>query len=321
VADETFMLKALELARSGLGRTWPNPSVGCIILQNDQIIAAERTNDGGRPHAENLALEAAEELAKGATVYVTLEPCAHHGRTPPCAEGLVKAGVAEVIIGCTDPDSRVSGQGIEILKAAGIKVTTGMLEKECREMNKGFFTVIEKSRPYIMLKAAVSADYKYLPGDGKPHWVTGEAARSDVHQLRAEYDAILSGTGTVLADNPRLDVRLPGKENSSPVKIIVGNREIPDDANIWKGKEVWLYPEFSPTELAQRGITRLMVEAGPKLSSALLKNGIVDEVIIYKSAQVLGDKGIDFFDENVLESFKETKKQIIGDDLKIILSK
>ncbi len=346
--DERYMQMALELARGGLGRTWPNPTVGCVVVKTGEIISRARTANGGRPHAEALALQSAIGNRQS-TIYVTLEPCSHHGKTPPCAEALINAGVAKVVIGCGDPDPRVSGKGVEILRAAGIEVVTGVLEKECREVNKGFFKVIEKGLPYVMLKAAMSADGKYLSGDGKPRWMTGEKAREEVHRLRSIYDAILTGTGTILADNPRLDCRLAGLEDSSPVKIVVGKTAIPKDANIWKGKEVWLYnhhhlsssgltrgssslapsefvtldPRVKPEDdnilrdLAKRGVTRLMIEAGPKLSNALLEENAVDEVVIFQSAQKLGDEGKEFFKPAMLEKFKKIGMEKFEDDSKI----
>ncbi len=321
MSDKKYMQIALNLAHRGLGRTWPNPSVGCVIVKDGEIIARTRTANSGRPHAESLALKNIN--AKNATVYVTLEPCSHHGKTPPCAEALVEAGVAEVVIGCIDSDKRVSGNGIKILEKAGIKVTTGILEKECRELNKGFFKHVEKALPYVMLKIAVSKDAKYLSGDGKPKWVTGELARNYVQLLRSQYEAILTGTGTVLADNPQLNCRLSGMEDFSPVKIVVGETVIPKTANIFNGKETWLYSgdlKRVLKALAERGITRIMVEAGPTLSNAFLKAGLVDEVVIFQSPQVLGKHGDDFFAPKALDKFHKIDEREIGDDLMLRLT-
>lgn len=313
------MSLALVLAGSGIGQTWPNPSVGCVVIKDDNIVATARTADGGRPHAESQAIAWVD--ATDATIYVTLEPCAHQGQTPPCANTLVKAGVREVVIGCVDPDPRVAGKGIEILRNAGINVVTGILENECREMNKGFFKFIEKGTPYVMLKAAISADGKYAEGNGAPCWVTGDEARHEVHRLRAEYDAIATGTGTILADNPRLDCRIIGLNECSPIKVVVGKREIPEDANIRLGKPVWHYPRLSLTDLADKGITRLMVEAGPTFSNALLKENAVDEIVIFQSARSLGENAKSFFEPNVLNNFEKISEEVVGEDKKMIFKK
>lgn len=319
MSKEHYMQIALELARRGLGRTWPNPAVGCVVVKNGVIIARARTANSGRPHAETECLKFAGKEAEGATAYVTLEPCSHHGKTPPCAEKLAEAGIAEVVIGCIDPDKRVSGSGIKILEKAGIKVTSGVMAKECEELNKGFFTLIKKQRPYIMLKAAISADGKYLAGTGEPRWVTGEMARSKVHLLRSQYDAIITGTGTILADNPRLDCRLPGMENLSPIKVVIGHRKIPETANIFQGNEVLLYKDNAIRHLAEKGITRAMVEAGSTLSNAFLKNGLVDEIIIFQSPETLGKSGQVFFNAKLLENFQKISEHQLAEDKMLIL--
>lgn len=323
MSHEFYMRNALNLARRGLGRTWPNPTVGCVIVKHGEILARARTADEGRPHAETQALQTIGDHAQLSTVYVTLEPCSHTGKTGPCAESLIKAGVSEVVIGCTDPDPRVSGNGIKMLLDAGIKVTTAILEAECRDLNKGFFKRIEKNQPYVMLKAAISADYKYLPGDGtQPRWVTGDLSRHNVHSLRAQYDAILTGTSTVLDDNPFLNCRLPGMEIYSPVKVVIGKTRIPENANIFSGKECILLDGTLKNilnQLAEKGFTRIMVEAGPKLSNALLQEGLADEVVVFKSPNKLGKSGKDFFAPKVLDGFKKIEERDVDEDKRITL--
>ncbi len=217
--DHRFMQAALSLARRNLGQTWPNPSVGALVVKDGRIIAQGWTARGGRPHAETQALDASRRSTrKGATLYVTLEPCSHHGKTAPCTEAIIKAGISRCVIACRDPNPQVNGKGIEQLKKAGIEVIEHICEKEAREINRGFFSVIEKKRPYIALKIATSLDGK-IDCPQKP-WITGEQARAYGHLLRSRYDAIATGIGTVLADDPLLTCRLPGLEDRSPVRIV-----------------------------------------------------------------------------------------------------
>lgn len=322
MAHEKYMNHALNLARQGLGRTGNNPSVGCVIIRDGKIIAAARTADSGRPHAEAAALAGID--ANGATAYVTLEPCAHEGSTPSCAQTLAKAGIKTAIIATRDPDIRTAGKGIQILKDAGIEVIEGVCEAEARLANIGFFKRLESRKPFIALKVATDAENNYLPAkDGKPSWITGELSRQYVHMLRSKFDVIVTGTGTVLADNPSLNVRLAGMENLSPVKIIIGNSEIPQDFDIFKGKEaLQLNGDLSKiiTNLTAAGTSRVIIEAGPKLSNAFLHEGLVDEIYWFKSEARNLKSGVEFLNEDLIKKFKKTSERKFGSDLLVKLS-
>lgn len=323
--DRRMMLYALRVAERGLGRTWPNPSVGCVLTQNGQIIAAARTADSGRPHAETQALSSAGALAKGCTAYVTLEPCAHHGKTPPCAQSLVDAGVARVVIACTDPDERVRGQGIALLRQAGIEVQTDVCEAEAAAQHAGFFSRLQNNRPFIAMKLATSLDGRIANAAAQSQWITGEAARQHAHALRTKYDAIITGIGTVLADNPALTCRLAGLEQHSPVRVVLDSalrlplqsqlaqtaRDIPlwvlttstDTAKIAAlealgvkvatldaaGDHVCLNAAIA--WLAAQGINRLLAEGGATLNGSLWQSGLVNRVYWYRAPIVLGDQG------------------------------
>ena len=232
--DRWFMASALRLSRLHTGQTGTNPSVGCVVVKDGEVVGSAVTAPGGRPHAETQALEIAGEKARGATVYVTLEPCSHYGRTPPCANALVEAGVARVVISLTDPDPRVSGRGIAILREAGIIVETGLMEEEGRRALAAYLTRQTKGRPHVTLKLAVSAD-GMLGRRGEEVSITGPEARAQVHRLRAEGDAILVGIGTVLSDDPELTVRISGLEKRSPTRIVLDRRlELPLDSKLVK---------------------------------------------------------------------------------------
>ncbi|MCJ9669319.1 MULTISPECIES: bifunctional diaminohydroxyphosphoribosylaminopyrimidine deaminase/5-amino-6-(5-phosphoribosylamino)uracil reductase RibD [unclassified Neorhizobium] len=232
--DRWFMASALRLSRLHTGQTGTNPSVGCVIVKDGEVVGSAVTAPGGRPHAETQALDIAGEKARGATAYVTLEPCSHYGRTPPCANALVEAGVARVVISLTDPDPRVSGRGIAILRDAGIVVETGLMEDEGRRALAAYLTRQTKGRPHVTLKLAVSAD-GMLGRRGEEVSITGPEARAEVHRLRAEADAILVGIGTVLSDDPELTVRISGLEKRSPVRIVLDRRlELPLDSKLVK---------------------------------------------------------------------------------------
>ncbi|WP_117194118.1 bifunctional diaminohydroxyphosphoribosylaminopyrimidine deaminase/5-amino-6-(5-phosphoribosylamino)uracil reductase RibD [Rhizobium terrae] len=225
--DRRFMARALELSRRHTGLTLTNPSVGCVIVKDGEVVGEAVTASGGRPHAETQALDMAGEKARGATVYVTLEPCSHYGRTPPCANALVEAGVARVVMCLTDPDPRVSGRGIAILRDAGIAVETGLMEEEGRRALAGYLTRQTKGRPHVTLKLAVSAD-SMLGRRGEEVAITGPEVKAEVHRLRAQSDAILIGIGTALSDDPELTVRIPGLEDRSPLRIVLDRRlELP----------------------------------------------------------------------------------------------
>ncbi|HYA34090.1 MAG TPA: bifunctional diaminohydroxyphosphoribosylaminopyrimidine deaminase/5-amino-6-(5-phosphoribosylamino)uracil reductase RibD, partial [Candidatus Binataceae bacterium] len=221
-SDARFMAEAVLLGRSMLGLASPNPAVGCVIVRDGRVIARGATAPGGRPHAETVALGRAGSRARGATAYVSLEPCAHFGQTPPCANALVEAGVARVVVGCVDPFPKVRGRGIQILRRAGIEVTAGVLEDECRRVNEGFFTRIAKGRPFAILKLAMTLDGRIAAASGDSRWISSEDSRDLVHQWRRECDAVIVGAGTVVADNPRLTCRMDGGRD--PVRVIVDGR-------------------------------------------------------------------------------------------------
>lgn len=324
-----FMKVALTLAERNLGQTWPNPAVGALVVKDGQIIAEGWTARSGRPHAETLALTAAGEKARGADLYVTLEPCSHHGQTPPCTDAIINAGIARVIIGCGDPNPKVNGQGIVQLQKAGIEVIENICKAEAEKINEGFFSVVKKNRPFVALKIATSSDHKIT--NPKERWLTGEHARAYGHMLRSQYDAILTGIGTVLADDPLLNCRLPGLEDRSPVRIILDSHlrlpEISQLAKTAKNIPLWVIttspspwkgeggmgvsifnlqdPHLNPPPyrgrkesidlptvlhfLATRGITRLLVEGGKLITTAFLESGLVDRIYWFKAPIVVGD--------------------------------
>jgi diaminohydroxyphosphoribosylaminopyrimidine deaminase / 5-amino-6-(5-phosphoribosylamino)uracil reductase len=315
--DERHMRHALALAARGLGTTAPNPSVGCVIVANGHVVGRGATRPGGRPHAETEALAQAGAQARGATAYVTLEPCSHQGQTGPCAQALIDAGVARVISAMEDPDPRVKGRGHALLKAAGIEVAVGVCTAEARELNLGFVKHRLLGVPMVTVKIASSLDARMALSNGESQWITGPDARRAGHGLRAAHDAILTGIGTVLADDPRLDCRLAGLEGRSPVRAIAdGDARLPAAARLLQGapggKAVLLtatdgvvrddvdvvHVARAPggglsvsgmlTALASRGITRLLVEAGPQLTTAFVIAGVVDRIVWFRSAAVLG---------------------------------
>lgn len=323
-----FMQQALRLAEQGLGQVWPNPSVGAVIVKNGAVISVGRTAEKGRPHAEPLALTAAGSKAKGATLYVTLEPCNHQGQTPPCTEAIIQAGIAQVVVACQDLHSKVNGQGIDRLRNAGITVIEGICQADALELNRGFFSTITRARPWVTMKVATSADGCVATANGQSQWITGEASRRHGHLLRATNDAILTGIGTVLADNPRLTCRLPGCELRSPVRVVLDRQNVlPEDAAMLHdgGPEVWRYgAEHSLPQilenLAERGITRLMIEAGPRINSALLKANLVDELYWYRAPIVIGNSGLAVFADEITSALSEafsmriTHEQALGPD-------
>src|SRR5713226_5495304 len=232
--DETAMRAALALARRGLGRVWPNPAVGCVVARDGRVVGRRWTQPGGRPHAETEALARAGEAAHGATAYVSLEPCSHWGKTPPCADALIAAGLGRVVVALEDPDPRVAGGGVARLRAAGIAVEAGLGAAEAAEINAGFFQRVRLGRPLVTLKLATSLDGRIATASGESRWITGPAARERAHLLRATHDGILVGTDTVLADNPQLTCRLPGLDAHSPVRVVIDRQlRIPLDAHIF----------------------------------------------------------------------------------------
>lgn len=323
------MRAALGLARRGLGNVWPNPSVGCVIVNADgRVIGRGWTQPGGRPHAETEALAMAGEGARGATAYVTLEPCSHHGKTPPCAEALISAGIARVVVATEDTDPRVSGRGLEMLRQAGTAVTLGVCAEEARELNAGFFTKQRDGRPLVTLKLATTLDGRIATHSGESQWITGDAARQAGHLLRAENDVIMVGSGTVLADDPELTCRLPGLEDRSPVRVVVdGRMRLPltsrlvvtaNDIPTWlltlEGNdaeriaayqdcgvdvvEVAAAPDRTVdihaalAALAESGVTRVLVEGGAHLAAGLLRAGLVDRLVWFRAARMMGGDGL-----------------------------
>ncbi|MBX9961972.1 MAG: bifunctional diaminohydroxyphosphoribosylaminopyrimidine deaminase/5-amino-6-(5-phosphoribosylamino)uracil reductase RibD [Burkholderiales bacterium] len=315
------MARALQLAARGLATTTPNPRVGCVIVRDGVVLAEGWHRKAGEPHAEALALQAAGADARGATVYASLEPCSHHGRTPPCADALIAAGVARVVAAMEDPNPRVAGEGIRRLAAAGIVTETGLLESEARELNVGFVSRMTRGRPWMRVKIAASLDGKTSLANGVSQWITGAAARRDGHRWRARSCAVLTGIGTLKDDDPRLTVRDVPAERQ-PLRVVVDSRlRIGLDARILEGggvvvatatddpakaralaaagAEVWVLPDVNgkvelaalARELAQRGINEVLVEAGINLHSALVAAGVVDEFVIYLAPHLLGDAG------------------------------
>jgi diaminohydroxyphosphoribosylaminopyrimidine deaminase/5-amino-6-(5-phosphoribosylamino)uracil reductase len=318
IFDHDMMRIALRVAARGLGNTAPNPAVGAVIADEatGEIIARGWTQPGGRPHAETEAIRRAGQRARGATLYVTLEPCAHHGKTPPCADAIVAAGLKRVVVGTGDPDPRTAGEGIAKLRAAGIAVTERVLESEARWLTLGHILRVTEDRPFVTLKLATDADGQIAPGDGTaPRWVTGPEARASGHKLRAEADAIVIGAGTLRADNPDLTCRLPGLAGRSPLRVVlaggarldpaarlfVTTRTVPvlvtragapvegDQQLSAAGAEVASLADQSVGallgELARRGLTRLLVEGGPAVWRAFAEAGLVDEVVLFMAGE------------------------------------
>ena len=323
--DQRYMALAIALGRRGLGQCWPNPSVGCVIVKDSRIIGRGRTAAGGAPHAETEALKQAGENARGATAYVSLEPCAHHGRTPPCANALVDAGVARVVIGSHDPNPQVDGQGVAILQAAGILVTTGVLKAEADALHAGFFLRITEGRPWVTLKLASSFDGRIATATGESQWITGPEARRMVHAMRLNHDAVMVGGGTARDDDPSLTVRDMG-DVRQPVRVVASNcLDIPlggnlartaKDIPVWlchgpaapsELKDVWtglgatllecdafrgqLNPRSILTALGQAGLTRVFCEGGGSFAAALLQAGLVDEIVGFTAGLALGAQG------------------------------
>lgn len=312
-ADLHYMRSALSLARQGWGRTAPNPSVGCVIVKDGAVLGRARTADGGRPHAEVQALAQAGAAAKGATVYVTLEPCAHQGVTPPCSDALINAGVARVVVACTDPDPRVAGGGIEKLRAAGIDVVENIGRAEAEEVNKGFFLRLSGDRPMVTLKIASSADGRVSTTPGQPPWITSDHARAFGHVERAQHDAIAVGINTVLADDPMLSTRVPGVAHD-PARIVFDtNLRIPERAKVLDGGKAWVVcgpnadnarrtalekkdiKVITANDLkdalrvfAENGLTRLLIEGGPTLIGSFIKADVYDRLLWFRAPVTIG---------------------------------
>jgi diaminohydroxyphosphoribosylaminopyrimidine deaminase / 5-amino-6-(5-phosphoribosylamino)uracil reductase len=326
--DLRFMQLALGLGRRGLGNTWPNPSVGAVIVKNGEILGRGWTLPGGRPHAETEALKRAGRAARGATLYVTLEPCSHHGKTPPCVDAIIRAGIARVVSALDDPNPEVAGQGLARLRERGIVVDTGLCADEARRAHIGHIRRMMQARPHVLLKLAVSSDDKAGAAGRRPVAITGPAARERVFQMRAMSDAILVGIGTVLSDDPALTCRLPGMGERSPVRVLLDARlRVPISSGVIGTAQetpTWIFgaPQASGMAeqvlsskgvevirleanngrfdlaqvvkvLAERGITRLMVEGGPTVAASFVQADLVDEAALFRSTAPIGADGVD----------------------------
>lgn len=321
------MRTALTLARRGLGRVWPNPAVGCVIVKDERLVGRGWTQPSGRPHAETVALAQAGTQVKGATAYVTLEPCSHKGKTPPCADALISAGIVRVVCALEDPDPRVSGNGFAKLREAGIKVDIGLLNDQAVNINHGFLLHRTLERPMVTLKMASTLDGRTATKTGESRWITGEASRHVVHLMRAEHDAVLIGAGTALADDPMLDTRLSGMRHISPVRVIADgglslslNSRLAvtaTDIPTWichrknvdaSRKKAWastgvklieveeeagrLIPADMLRKLAGLGITRILCEGGATLAASLIAEGFVDRLALFSAGVSIGMEGI-----------------------------
>jgi diaminohydroxyphosphoribosylaminopyrimidine deaminase/5-amino-6-(5-phosphoribosylamino)uracil reductase len=326
--DAGWMRAALGLARRNLGRVWPNPAVGCVIVAEGRVVGRGWTQPGGRPHAEAVALAEAGAQARGATAYVTLEPCAHVGLTPPCADALVAAGIARVVVAISDPDPRVDGRGLGALRDAGVETALGVLAEEAAALNAGFLSRVARGRPRLTLKLATSLDGRIATGTGESRWITGPEARREVHLMRARADAVLVGAGTARTDDPRLDVRDIGLSDAQPVRVVVtGALSLPRNGHLGQSARqtpLWLchhaeaedarrrawteagavlievpFQEDGQLDLSalfqalgERGLTRVLCEGGGRLAGALLAADLVDEVVTYTAGLALGDEAV-----------------------------
>ena len=319
------MALALALGRRAQGRTWPNPAVGCVLVRDGQVVGRGWTADGGRPHAEPQALQQAGGKARGATAYVTLEPCAHHGKTPPCAQALIDAGVAEVVAAIGDRDPRVNGAGFAMLRAAGISVTTGVRAQEASQDHAGFFLRITDHRPFVTLKLANSFDGRIATASGESQWITQSPARRAVHALRARHDAVMIGGGTARHDDPTLTVRDLGIAHQ-PIRVVLSKSlNLPynsalertlDRAPLWlchsedvreerkahwqnagaemiecKEKDSAIVLKDMLEKLASRGLTRIFCEGGGMLAASLIKADMVDEIVGFQAGVIIGAEG------------------------------
>ena len=350
------MARAVRLAARGLNTTDPNPRVGCVIARDDVVLGEGYHQRAGGPHAEVFALAAAGEQARGATAYVTLEPCSHHGRTPPCVDALVAAGVRRVVYAVGDPNPRVNGGGVARLREAGIQVEGGLLEASARALNPGFLSRMERGRPWVRVKLASSLDGRTALAGGESRWITGEVARADVQKLRARASALLTGAGTVLQDDPRLNVRLPGATRQ-PLRVVLDPElETPPEARILvppgealvltasgdavragrlatAGARVETLPrgeggldlQAVMARLAELEVNELHVECGATLAGALLRRGLVDEIVVYMAPTLLGDGARPLVSVGPLARMEDRPRlellsvRRIGGDLRLVL--
>jgi diaminohydroxyphosphoribosylaminopyrimidine deaminase/5-amino-6-(5-phosphoribosylamino)uracil reductase len=345
--DARFMALALALGRRGLGNTWPNPAVGAVIARNAPegpvVVGRGWTQPGGRPHAEVEALRRAGAAARGATIYTTLEPCSHFGQTPPCADAIIAAGISRVVSALDDPNPDIAGEGYRRLRAKGITVVTGIGADEACRVHAGHVRRMREGRPHVMLKLAVSADGKAGLAGRRPAAITGEPANERVHRLRAMHDAILIGVGTALADDPLLTCRLPGMANRSPVRVVLDSAlRLPPDGKLARGaREYPLWVVAAPDAaaaredalrrcgaevlrvgrpgdrrdlaatlklLAERGITRLMIEGGPIVAAAFLAADLVDEAVLLRAPMTIGADGIEALDGLPLTALTQSQR-------------
>jgi diaminohydroxyphosphoribosylaminopyrimidine deaminase/5-amino-6-(5-phosphoribosylamino)uracil reductase len=352
--DHRMMARALRLAERAVFTTRPNPMVGCVLVHGDEVVGEGWHQRKGGPHAEVFALQAAGDRAKGATAYVTLEPCAHHGSTGPCADALIAAGVTRVVAAMRDPFPQVDGAGFDKLRAAGIAVESGLMEAQSRELNRGFLSRIERGRPWLRVKLASSLDGRSAMASGDSKWISGEASRNDVQRWRARSGALLTGAGTVLADDPQLTVRLDeGSEFVPPLRVVLD----PGLATVARGRvregdapTLYLHaPEAKPPRglqadhvavpvrngrfdldavvrlLATRGINEVQVEAGATLAGAFLAAGLVDELLLYIAPVLLGERARPLFDGLHIDAMAERLRlrtvdsRSVGGDLRLLL--
>lgn len=326
--DTQFMRVALTLARRGLGNVWPNPAVGCVLVLDGRIVGRGWTQPRGRPHAETEALRKAGPASRGATAYISLEPCDHQGETEPCSEALIAGGIKRAVVAVEDPNPRVSGKGIKRLKNAGIEVTLGICRYAAAELNAGFFLSFLRGRPLFTLKAATTLDGRIATRTGESRWITGAGSRATAHRLRAQHDAILIGSGTAVVDDPSLTCRLPGMENRSPIRIVVDGRlrltpamkliETADRTPTWiftiPNRDSRRYralekrgavvievesdgchhpaPGAVAAVLAERGITRVLIEGGSEIAASYLTAGMVDRLEWFHAPRIVGGDGL-----------------------------
>ncbi|WP_422078005.1 bifunctional diaminohydroxyphosphoribosylaminopyrimidine deaminase/5-amino-6-(5-phosphoribosylamino)uracil reductase RibD [Vannielia sp.] len=351
-ADAKWMSRALSLGARGLGQVWPNPAVGCILVKDQRVVGRGWTQPGGRPHAEAMALAQAGEAARGATAYVTLEPCAHHGKTPPCAEALVSAGVARVVTALQDPDPRTAGEGHARLRAAGIPCDTNILAEAAQRAHAGFLSRVQRGRPLLTLKLASSFDGRIATASGESKWITGPAARHAVQGLRASHDAVLVGAGTARADDPALTLRGYGGRQS-PVRVVVSRRlELPleshlartaRDVPLWlchgpdapeERRSAWLKAGAELLEvppgvdrhpdpaamlqlLGARGLTRVLCEGGGMLAASFIGAGLADRLVGFVAGVVLGAEGQPAIGPLGLSALSEAPRYMLEETVKI----
>ena len=345
--DARMMAAALKIARRNLGATWPNPAVGCVLARDGEIVGRGWTAIGGRPHAEVAALAVAGEAARGATAYCTLEPCSHHGQTPPCVEALMEAGVARVVVAARDPDPRVDGSGVARLRAAGLQVDEGLMRDEAAEANAGFILRVAAGRPMVTLKLAATLDGRIATRRGASRWITGREARARIHLMRANHDAVAIGVGTAIDDDPKLDVRLPGLEHRSPAAVIFdGGFRLPlegalvaqaarrrvillgaapkDDAvaarrdalrdagcetlEVRTDGRGWVEAEAALRALGDLGVTRLFVEGGRYVAGSLLNAGLVDRLVWCAAPRLIGGDGAEAVASLGVDALRQTPR-------------